>query len=740
MGSRDRQETMAEEVVNTVCSSHCGGACLLKVHVKDGVIRRIETDDGEEPQLRGCLRGRAYRQRVYDPDRVLYPMKRVGDRGEGKFARVSWDEALGTVASELKRVRDTYGPASIVVAPMPGDHSTFSHGCVERLIAMAGGFTTLWGITSFQAGIVASLATYGMWFTDNMRDDLVNSRLIILWGWNPVATISGTNSCWYLAQAREAGARIISVDPRYTETAAVLADEWIPIRPGTDSAMLIAMAYVMITEKLHDQRFLDTYTVGFERFREYVLGDEDGVPKTPGWAEDITGVSSDTIARLAREYATIKPAALIAGIAPGRTAYGEQYHRAASTLATMTGNVGIHGGDAAGRSWESICVGGFPYPDWLMPGLEPAPNPVEAEFPTRGWGPAYDAVLGTEPRVHWVKLADAILEGKAGGYHADYKLLYVAHCNYLNQFPNSNKIRKALESLEFIVAEEQLMTPTAKFADIILPVCTFMERRSNTVGHGSAFVGSHNKVIEPLGESKSILQISIDLAKHVGIEGFVDKTEEELLQAQAARFGVPDYDKFKEEAVYKYPLPEPFVAFKAQIDDPANNPFYTPSGKIEIFSQQWADENNPRFPPVPKYIETWESRNDPLARKYPLQLITTHFKRRTLSQFDNLPWLREVQQQSILMSIEDARGRNVNDGDLVRVFNDRGEVVIPVEVTERIVPGVIDMPHGAWYQPDDKGVDRGGCANVLTSDEYSPSGAFAYNTALVEVEKVEAVD
>ncbi|NQT47399.1 MAG: molybdopterin-dependent oxidoreductase, partial [Chloroflexi bacterium] len=488
-GSRDNESAAVGKVVPTVCSSHCGGACLLKVHVKDGVITRIDTDDGEEPQLRGCLRGRAYRQRVYDPDRVLYPMKRVGPRGEGRFERISWDEALDTVAGEIKRVRDTYGPASIVLAPMPGDHSTFSHGCVERLLAMAGGYTAVWGITSFQAGIVASLATYGMWFTDNTRDDLVNSRLIVMWGWNPADTISGTNSCWYMAQARERGARIISVDPRYTDTAVALADEWIPVRPGTDAAMLIAMAYVMITEKLHDERFLDAYTVGFDRFKDYVFGMEDGLPKTPGWAEEITGVPSAAIQRLAREYATVKPAALIAGIAPGRTAYGEQYHRAACTLAAMTGNIGIHGGDVAGRSWESIVVGGFPYPEMLMPGLELAPNRVEAEFPNRGWGPAYDAVLGAEPRVHFVKLADAILKGKAGGYHTDYKLLYVAHCNYLNQFPNSNKIRKALESLEFIVTEEQLMTPTAKFADIVLPVCTFMERDSNTVGHGSAFIG-----------------------------------------------------------------------------------------------------------------------------------------------------------------------------------------------------------------------------------------------------------
>jgi anaerobic dimethyl sulfoxide reductase subunit A len=146
--------------------------------------------------------------------------------------------------------------------------------------------------------------------------------------------------------------------------------------------------------------------------------------------------------------------------------------------------------------------------------------------------------------------------------------------------------------------------------------------------------------------------------------------------------------------------------------------------------------NIPGLPPIPKYIETWESRNDPVARKYPLQLINTHLKRRALSQFDNIPWLRELENQAVLINSEDARARNISDGDMVRVFNDRGEVFIPARVTERIMPGVVDVPHGAWYDPDEKGVDKGGCANVLTADEYSPSGGFAYNTALVEVERV----
>jgi anaerobic dimethyl sulfoxide reductase subunit A len=181
------------------------------------------------------------------------------------------------------------------------------------------------------------------------------------------------------------------------------------------------------------------------------------------------------------------------------------------------------------------------------------------------------------------------------------------------------------------------------------------------------------------------------------------------------------------------------VALRKQIEDPANNPFPTPSGKIEIYSQQWADLNEPELSPVPKYIETWESRNDPLAGKYPLQLITTHSKRRANNQYDNIPWLRELEPQSVLMNTADAKARGIKNGDLARVFNDRGEVIIPAKVTERIIPGVVDIPQGAWYEPDDKGVDRGGCANVLTKDAYSPGGSFPYNTSLVEVETVSEI-
>ncbi len=721
-----------EEIVTTMCASHCGGTCILRLHVKQGVVTRIDTDDGEEPQLRACLRGRAYRQRVYAPDRLLYPLKRTGNRGEGQFQRISWDEAMDTVSSQITRVVRDYGPASILSLGMVGDSgSLHTPAQMARVLARAGGFTGTWGVSSFQGGMHAQQITYGTYYTSNTRDDLLNARLIILWGWDPATTVAGANTNWYLARARETGARIVAVDPRYTDSAATFAQQWIPIRPGADGAMLLAMAHVMIAGGLQNQSFLDTYTIGFDKFRDYVTGEEDGIPKTPSWAEAITGVPATAIEDLARQYASIKPAALMTGIAPGRTAFGEQYHRIAMTLAAMTGNIGIHGGDAAGRAWESG-LGGYPYRS--RPAREAIANPVDELSPVP---PAGSPTGYRSSRVHWNDVPDFIEKGKAGGYHADCKLIAVTNCSYVNSYPNLNRIVRALKSekVEFIFVQEQFMTPTAKLADIILPTNTFLERNDIVKGYGMPFYGYARKAVEPIGESRSQTEIADLLAHRLNLSGWNDRTEEESLKEITRNSEIPDNDEFVRKGLYRIPLSEPYVALKAEIEEPADHRFPTPSGKIEIYSERLARLNDPGLPPLPRYIEPWESRSDPLAARYPLQLISTHFKTRANAQFDNIPWLRELGAQAVEINNADARSRNINDGDIVRVFNDRGQVLIRARVTERIMPGVVNLPHGAWYAPDRDGADHGGCPNVLTNDAHSPGGSFPHNTCLVQVDK-----
>ena len=709
-----------EQIVRTTVWSAgpgCHGGCGAKLHVKDGKLVKVEGDENHPfSQGRLCPRALAMTQYIYHPDRIMHPLKRVGERGEGKWERISWDEALDTVASELARIKETYSPEAIFNLYGSGDVDGCLHNTLavpQRFFQFFGGYTGASTNISAQSVVYASRRTFGMVVPDSDRENLLKSRLIVMWGCNPAVTLKGTNTNWYLARAKEKGVRFIFVDPIFTESAAAVADEWIPIKPGTDTAALVAMAYVIITEDLCDRAFLDKYTFGFDKFQDYCLGAEDGVAKTPAWAEPITGVPAETIAGLAREYATTKPADLRAGWAPGRTAFGEQFHRAAITLTAMTGNIGVAGGSSI-WGFDTFATGFF----GGMGTLPYSPNPVRKWLPFFRW-------------------ADAILRGTDGGYPSEIKMAYVVGCNILNQMGDINKGVQALKRLEFIVVHEQFMTPTARFADILLPATTHFEREDIQLPHGCGHYFIYApKVIEPMYECKSDLEIFTELARRLGMEGFNDKTDQEWLSEFLATAPIPDIEAFKRQGVYKFSPPQPQVALSEQITEPENNPFPTPSGKIEIYSQDLARRGNPELlPAIPKYIEAWEGPHHQLAHKYPLLMVTTHSRRRANSTLDNIPWLRGLERQAVWISTEDAAARGIKQGDEVKVFNDIGALRIPAKVTERIMPGVIRIEEGAWYDTDEQGIDRAGSVNVLCKDTVSPGGAAATNAVLVQVEK-----
>jgi len=725
------------QIVRATSAFDCGGRCPLRLHVKDGVLIRVEGDDGpEEEQLRACLRCRALRQMVYHPQRLRYPMKRTGGRGEGKFERISWDEAYDTLIRELVRVKETWGNASIFLAGGGGYLGALHSGprAAANLLSRFGGYSSSYGNVSSEGPVWAVLTQYGSVMVGNSREDLLNSKLIILWGWDPARMISGTNTMYHLIKAREAGARVISIDPRYHDTAATAADEWIPILPGTDTAVMVAMAYVMLRENLHDQAFLDKYTVGFDKFRDYVLGLEDGVEKTPAWAAAISTVPAAVIERLAREYATTKPAALMDCQGPARSAMGEQYNRCAMTLCAMTGNVGRPGGSAGG-GLMGIPIGHM-FRSSAIPGLK---NPVEAGGSSvRGTLDLQDRLL---KRVHTNKIFDAMIHGTAGGYPFDIKFAWFIAGNLVTQRGNTNKADKALKGLEFIVVNELFMTPTARYADLLLPATSAIERNDLTRPWPSGPYFTYiNKAIEPVGECKSDFVMICELAERMGYKDFNPMTEDEWLKAFVTKNPetgplIKDYEKFKREGVHRVKLQEPIVAFSQEIEDPEHHPFPTPSGKIEIFSQRVADIGNPLLPPIPKYLSTWEDRFDPLKEKYPLQLLSPHPRNRVHSELYLVDWLRETEPHAMWINPADAEPRGIKDGDEVLAYNDRGKLAIKAWVTERIIPGVVSIPEGAWYDPDEHGIDRGGCVNVLTNDAYSPGGAAALKTALVQVGK-----
>jgi anaerobic dimethyl sulfoxide reductase subunit A len=717
-----------EVIVTSTCGHNCGGRCVVNAHVADGRIVKISTDPRrwtpELAPLTACARGVGQIERTYHPDRLKYPLRRVGPRGSGKFERISWDAALDEVARELGRVRASYGNAAILDCSRTGSLSML-HGrnAARRFFYMFGGCTDLWSNLSAEAEIFALRTTYGTKAASKISGreptDYVNSKLIVLWGTSPADGTFGTGTQQFLKHAKQQGVRIVCVDPRRTRTSAMLADEHIFIRPSTDAAALIACAYVIVSEGLHDQAYCDRYVLGFDEahlpqgapagasYRSYLLGLSDGIARTPEWAAGITGIPAETIRRLAVEFATAKPAALHCGYAPGRTAYGEQFHRAGYALAAITGNVGVAGGNSG------TCNGATG--DCRIKSLPTGTNPIDA-------------------RVASPLLADLLLRGRNGGYPADIKFIYSAGGNLFNQCPNTNKMIAALDRVEFLVAQDNFLTPTARYADIVLPATTFWERNDvhtpwAGAGHYAIFM---RQAIAPMYECRHDIDIFAELARRVGIAGYNDRSETAWL-CELTRDTVDDFDAFRERGVARFPAPVDAVAFAAQIRDPAREKFSTPSGKIEIYSMAIAEKPDPyglgSIPPIPTWIPP---RSDP---RFPLMLCTPKSRARTHSIHGNQPALARVDPDDVWIHAADAAARGIHDGDPVRVFNEFGATVLPARVTDRIAPGVVSIKEGAWFTPDADGTDLGGSANVLTNDHPSPCGATTYNTNQVEVER-----
>ena len=542
----------------------CAYRCHNQAYVVDGTIVRQGTgnthpDSPDFPQCRPCIKGMSTRRIVTAPERLKYPMKRKHwqpggtdyhpeMRGVDEWERISWDEATDIIASELLRVRDTYGNRSfLALGELEPRLGGGLHG--SPILNALGGCLTTWGQAS-QGGVpVVAKQMRGAWSSgvadSQDRMALRHSKLIVFWGTNPAWTASGGNMYHFL-NAKKAGAKIVFVDPYLHQSAQAIADEWIPCRPGTDGALLEALAYVMIDEGLQDQEFLDTYCLGFdadhmpadaktdENFKDYILGAYDGQPKTPEWASAICGTPAETIRSFAREIATTKPMAWKSSGAPARTWYGNRYAQLFFTVGWMTGNVGVLGSEiSAGASNPNSQIGtpgGTCMVSFGKSGYTYPVNPICTE--PRGGSQVQNGLYdpNTEYGVPFSQTFKAIVEGEYAvpGPNGETKPLDV-RCivrDTLHQPANQQSggayVQDAFrkESVEFVLVQDRYLVPDAQYADIVLPVTTTLEEELSCCSFLApaemALVG--RRVIEPYYEAKSDPEVFFMLCDKLGLD------------------------------------------------------------------------------------------------------------------------------------------------------------------------------------------------------------------------------
>ncbi|HEX2965129.1 MAG TPA: DMSO/selenate family reductase complex A subunit, partial [Syntrophorhabdaceae bacterium] len=594
----------------------------------------------------------------------------------------------------------------------------------------------------------------------NQLSDIVNSRLVVFFGNNPAETkMSGGGTIRDLILSRrENAARTIIIDPRYSDTAACFADEWIPIRPGTDAALVSALAWVLISENMVDQKFLDRYCVGYDQktmpgdvpagnsYKDYIVGSgPDGISKTPEWAAGITGIPADKIVQLAREIGTVKPVYIAQGLGPQRHANGEQTSRAICMLAILTGNVGIRGGNN-GELEPPYSAYATPFPQ-----IPVGRNPIGVSIPCFLWTKA------VADYQNFTSLGDG-LRGKEK-LESPIKFLWSFASNILmNQHSDLGRTARIMEDerlCENIVLIDTVMTASARYADILLPGTSSLEEsdlmyQGHRVEMGALLV--KQRAIDPLGECRTIYDICSGIARRTGIEAkFTEgRTHDQWVEYMyhQCRIVRPDLPELFEDAVqiglFKWAREgEPHIGMKAFRENPELSPLSTPSGRIEIFSRQlwdlsktWELPSGDIITAIPEYHPTWGMPSDPVFSKYPLQLIGHHHKQRTHSSYANNPWLQQTAVDWLWINTIDARDRGIIHGDMVEVFNQMGSTLVRAKVTPRIMPGVLSLPQGAWYKPDENGNDKNGSINVLTSQRPSPlAKGNPQHTNLVQVRK-----
>ena len=762
-----------------------------------------------------------YKNRVNSPNRVFYPLKRVDwdphgernpqNRGISRYERISWDEATTIIADELQRIAQTYGPSAVLVqADGHGETKVIhaAHGCQRRLMRLMGGYTYqtrnpdswegwywgakhVWGCEpvgkqSHQSNIIPEIAE--------------NAGMLLFWGCDPECTPWGwggqtvSRICYWF---KDLGIKQIYVCPDLNYGAAVHADKWIPIRPGTDSAMHLAIAYQWIILDEYDHDYVKTHVEGFAEFKKYVLGNTDGVAKTPGWASEKTGVPSRIIKALAREWAQNTTSIVHSnGGNMSRCAYAHENMRLEVCLLGMQGlgKPGRH--QMSANEWGLFGIPVEP-PIWGFGKEIPVPRhsmypnlvPVnqggfsEPDIPDQFIPKTLVAKAILDPPVSWygTTLCRYTVEDQLIEYHypregcSEIHAIWTDTPALMTCWNDSNYTAKAYQSpkIEFMLAQHPWIENDCEFADIILPVATKFELNDIGIDNFTAEYGTlyiDGKCVEPKGESKSDYEIVCAVAEKLGLlEEYTEgKTVDGLIREGFEISGVKDlvsWEEFKEKGHFVIPNDPDWENNDNDMSnfakDPQKYPLRTPSGKLEFYSKRLAAlfPDDKERPPVPGWIENGETHDERIsgkrAKKYPLLMISNHPRWRVHSQHDDMQWLREIvtnkvigpdgySYQTVWIHPEDARKKGVKQGDIIKIFNERGGVLGGVYLTERIMPGSLSMEHGARYDSIVVGeLDRGGAINTITPRNTTSknatgmvSGCFLVDFEPVNIDKL----
>ncbi len=663
-----------KEVFST-CPRDCYDTCVMRTRISRGQVVSVGARH-DHGLTRGflCKKGQRVLDYALSPERLKYPLRRVGRKGEGKFERVSWDNTLSLIVKEMEKAMAEHGPEAILPYSYAGHMGILSRYFPQRLFNRIGASDLEYTICS-SAGKEALKYHYGT-AAGMDPEDLANSRLVVIWGMNPAWTAQHI----YSIVARS-GARVIVVDPVKTETAR-RADGQIQLNPGTDSALALGVINYAVRNNLHDSDFVSEHTVGFDRLVERASD------FTADRVRRVCGIGEREFIEFAEECCTTKPAAFLIGLGIQRNLNGGEMVRAISLIPAVTGNIGKRGG-------------GFFHSNSTY---FTADITIVTGKPTR------------RRTVNMVKLGEALLDR---GMRPPVSFLFVYNSNPAAVCPDQSRVREGLSREDlFTVVHDLFVTDTADYADLVLPATSFLECFDIHFTYGGLYVAINDRAIDPLGESKSNCDLFNAISERMGYNDICESPESVARRLLATGTGYMKgitLEELREKGYVKLRTPsEPHVAF-------SDLKFSTPSGKIEL-SSSLAEMHG--FPGVPGFTE--------IKGEYPIRLLSPFHRDLSKSQYHNIEAIFGGDAQTLEISQEDASSRGISDGEKVRVFNMRGDCIMVARISARVKKGVA-VTHGiAWP----KLLEGGKNVNFTTSSATSDiGGCSTFHTNFVEIER-----